>query len=222
LDNPQTLNLYAYLMNNPLAGVDADGHVGPDRGNTNCASNNSSAGSGCQGQPSADQTKAENQAGSAQQPTQTATEEKATPGERAGFAFDAVANTVVGVPKGIEGASALVVGVFGSETGVGVAVAVGGGYELVQASGQMTSALLEGGAAITGNKAGVENKVDKIAATTSVTGAIGTALNHGDYHAGAKFAAIEGIATGSARRELFKTVRNFIDFISNTKELVTK
>lgn len=26
LDNPQSLNLYAYLMNNPLAGVDADGH----------------------------------------------------------------------------------------------------------------------------------------------------------------------------------------------------
>ena len=26
LDNPQTLNLYAYLRNNPLAGVDADGH----------------------------------------------------------------------------------------------------------------------------------------------------------------------------------------------------
>jgi hypothetical protein len=26
LGDPQTLNLYAYLMNNPLAGVDADGH----------------------------------------------------------------------------------------------------------------------------------------------------------------------------------------------------
>jgi RHS repeat-associated protein len=26
MDNPQTLNLYAYLRNNPLAGVDADGH----------------------------------------------------------------------------------------------------------------------------------------------------------------------------------------------------
>ena len=26
IDNPQTLNLYAYLQNNPLAGVDADGH----------------------------------------------------------------------------------------------------------------------------------------------------------------------------------------------------
>jgi RHS repeat-associated protein len=26
LDNPQTLNLYAYVANNPLAGVDADGH----------------------------------------------------------------------------------------------------------------------------------------------------------------------------------------------------
>lgn len=30
LDNPQTLNLYAYLRNNPLAGVDADGHCPPD------------------------------------------------------------------------------------------------------------------------------------------------------------------------------------------------
>lgn len=28
LDNPQTLNLYAYLRNNPLGGVDADGHCG--------------------------------------------------------------------------------------------------------------------------------------------------------------------------------------------------
>ena len=29
LGDPQTLNLYAYLRNNPLAGVDADGHEGP-------------------------------------------------------------------------------------------------------------------------------------------------------------------------------------------------
>jgi hypothetical protein len=28
LDNPQTLNLYGYMRNNPLAGVDADGHDG--------------------------------------------------------------------------------------------------------------------------------------------------------------------------------------------------
>jgi RHS repeat-associated protein len=28
LDNPQTLNLYAYMTNNPLSGVDADGHLG--------------------------------------------------------------------------------------------------------------------------------------------------------------------------------------------------
>jgi RHS repeat-associated protein len=27
LDDPQSLNLYAYLMNNPLGGVDADGHA---------------------------------------------------------------------------------------------------------------------------------------------------------------------------------------------------
>ena len=29
MDDPQTLNLYGYLRNNPLAGVDADGHDGP-------------------------------------------------------------------------------------------------------------------------------------------------------------------------------------------------
>jgi len=29
LDNPQTLNLYAYLRNNPLIRVDADGHCPP-------------------------------------------------------------------------------------------------------------------------------------------------------------------------------------------------
>jgi hypothetical protein len=28
LDNPQSLNLYAYVRNNPVAGVDADGHCG--------------------------------------------------------------------------------------------------------------------------------------------------------------------------------------------------
>ena len=28
LDNPQTLNLYAYLRNNPLNTIDPDGHVG--------------------------------------------------------------------------------------------------------------------------------------------------------------------------------------------------
>jgi len=32
LDNPQTLNLYGYLRNNPLGGIDADGHEGPDCG----------------------------------------------------------------------------------------------------------------------------------------------------------------------------------------------
>jgi RHS repeat-associated protein len=30
LENPQSLNLYAYMMNNPLGGADADGHCGPD------------------------------------------------------------------------------------------------------------------------------------------------------------------------------------------------
>jgi RHS repeat-associated protein len=40
LDNPQTLNLYSYVRNNPLAGVDADGHcpgMGPGEGSSECS-----------------------------------------------------------------------------------------------------------------------------------------------------------------------------------------
>jgi RHS repeat-associated protein len=36
MGDPQSLNLYAYLMNNPLAGVDADGHCGSGPNNTPC------------------------------------------------------------------------------------------------------------------------------------------------------------------------------------------
>ena len=32
LDNPQTLNLYAYVENGPLSRADADGHAGPESG----------------------------------------------------------------------------------------------------------------------------------------------------------------------------------------------
>lgn len=37
LDDPQSFNLYAYLMNNPLGGVDADGHGNPDSPKTDDA-----------------------------------------------------------------------------------------------------------------------------------------------------------------------------------------
>src|SRR5271165_4062148 len=43
LDDPQSLNLYAYVMNNPLTRADADGHAPMSWGGfENCASNNSS------------------------------------------------------------------------------------------------------------------------------------------------------------------------------------
>ena len=35
LDNPQSLNLYSYVLNNPLTGVDADGHAGSCGGAAN-------------------------------------------------------------------------------------------------------------------------------------------------------------------------------------------
>lgn len=34
LDNPQSLNLYSYVLNNPLSLTDADGHVGKCEGDT--------------------------------------------------------------------------------------------------------------------------------------------------------------------------------------------
>ena len=36
LDDPQSLNLYVYLFNNPVTGVDVDGHTGCDDGSTAC------------------------------------------------------------------------------------------------------------------------------------------------------------------------------------------
>ncbi len=36
LENPQSLNLYAYLLNNPLRGVDPDGHDGCPQGQPGC------------------------------------------------------------------------------------------------------------------------------------------------------------------------------------------
>jgi len=45
LDNPQSLNLYAYVLNNPLSGIDADGHAGcsTEGIEVNCASLNEGA-----------------------------------------------------------------------------------------------------------------------------------------------------------------------------------
>ena len=68
LDSPQSLNLYSYVMNNPMTRADPDGHAWqPDRGDTNCAGNNSNAASGCDGHTTADQMKADRKAEAAQQ-----------------------------------------------------------------------------------------------------------------------------------------------------------
>ena len=61
---------------------------------------------------------------------------------------EAAANTVVGLKKGIEGAASVIVGTLGTETGIGAGAAILGGYELYQGSGQLETALLQGGAAI--------------------------------------------------------------------------
>jgi hypothetical protein len=134
---------------------------------------------------------------------------------------EAVVNAAVGLPKAVDGAAALVVGTLGSETGVGVPVAAGGAYDLLQGSAQLTSAFLQAGGAVSGNTAGVDDKVDQLTASTSLTGATATLLNGGDYHAGAKWAAAEGIFSGSLKNDLFSGVAKTIDTMLNTKEIVT-
>jgi hypothetical protein len=129
---------------------------------------------------------------------------------------------VVGLPKAVDGAAALVVGVLGSETGVGLGVAAAGGYELLQGSGQLTSALYQGGAAVTGNTKGVDDAVDTITVHTSIAAYVATKLNGGNIHEGAKYGALEGVVTGGIKGELLKGVRNTIDTFMNIKDWVTK
>ena len=201
--NPQSLNLYAYVADNPQSLADLDGHQCTDITNGPCklaqaAKKNSDA---------------------AQQ--QGAVANKAPAAERIALGVEAAANVVVGVPKPVEGAGSLVVGTLGSETGVGLGVAAAGAYELTQGSGQLTSALLQGSSAITGDTTGVEDKTDQISATTSIAGRVGTKLNHGNYHAGAKYAAAEGVFSGALTGDLVKGATDIIDTIMNLKDLLT-
>ena len=136
--------------------------------------------------------------------------------------LESAANFIVGYPKAVGGAAALIVGTLGSETGVGVSMAGSGAYDLLQGSGQLTSALYQANGAITGNTTGVDNTVDQITVHTSVTGFVATRLNGGNAHAGAKWAAAEGIFTGGFRRDLFKGIGKTIDTIMNWKDLVTQ
>jgi hypothetical protein len=220
LDDPQSLNLYGYMRNNPLGGSDPDGHCDWCQKVSNWARGDGFV-TNMNLKSSVTTTETYNLPGSPSSTSNAPSAGKASPGTRISMGAEAVANTVVGIPKVASGAAALVVGTLGSETGVGAGVAVAGAYELAQGSGQLTSALLQAGGAATGNTAGVDEKVDQVTATTSIAGATATFLNGGDYHTGAKWAAAEGVFSGSFRRDLLKGVSNTIDTILNTKEIVT-
>jgi hypothetical protein len=105
--------------------------------------------------------------------------EKGSVGDRFALEGEAVANTIVGVPKVAGDAAALVVDAIGSETGVGFGVAVAGSYDLVQGRGQLESAGLQAGAAITGNITEVDEEIDRISATT--TDSFGDVLSESLY-----------------------------------------
>jgi RHS repeat-associated protein len=218
--NPQSLNLYSYMRNNPLGGVDANGHCDWCQKFGNWARGDGFV-TNMNLKSSVTTTETYNLPGSPSSTSNAPTTGTASPGTRIVMGAEAVANTVVGIPKVASGAAALVVGTLGSETGVGAGVAVTGAYELAQGSGQLTSALLQAGGALTGDTKGVDEKVDQVTATTSIVGATATFLNGGDYHAGAKWAAAEGVFSGSFRQDLLKGVSNTIDTILNTKEIVT-
>ena len=214
--NPQSLNLYSFVGNNPLTLTDADGHA------SECDTCGAWLDYFIQQFFESKHSQAEEKTAATTDKQKPPTTEKGTAVERIVLGVEAAANTAVGIPKAAAGSAALVVGTLGSETGIGLAAATAGAYELVQGSGQLLSAGLQAEAAITGNTTGVDEKTDQISASTSIAGVLGTTMNHGNYHAGSKFAAAEGVFSGALAGDIVKGVNHTMDTVLNVKDLATQ
>ena len=228
---PQTLNLYTYVENSPLNRIDADGHTQPTgsgQGYNQDASGRMPVKADCPAwdvcppRPP-DPDKATNAAQNKKDPPKPAPATKASTGERVAMALAATANVIVGAPKAVAGATMVAAAAAPAAPTVVGAVALGasGTYELAQGTAQLQSANLQIKAAISGNTDGVDDQVDRLTVSTSISGSVATSLNGGDYHAGAKWAAVEGLASGSLKRDLFEGIGNIIDTVLSAKGVVT-
>jgi RHS repeat-associated protein len=204
LDDPQTLNLFTYVGNNPLTRSDADGHVG--------------AGSGChQGKAKCD---AAIQKSNADLDKKVKKLEAAHP--RAALAANGVLKlAVAGVKAGIAA------GAIAAAPETAGASLLGAGYLAVGATGSFTEGVTDLAGAAFGDSKDLGEIADAgEAASTLTTGAgLTTAIvTGGDMKAASKAATAEGIATMKPG-ELFKgpallRVGNAIDQGSTVKDAV--
>ena len=211
LDDPQTLNLYAYVRNNPLVRVDADGHV--------------AAGSGCrQGKAACDAAIQKSNADLNKKVDKAEAKlkklEAAHP--RAALAANGALKVVVAGVKAV--------GVAGSiaaapETAGGSLLAAG--YLAVGAAGSFTEGVADLAGATFADSKDLGDVADAGEAASTLTTGSGLAtaiVTGGDMNAASKAAAVEGLATMKPS-ELFKgsateRVGHAIDQGSTVKDAV--
>ena len=206
LDNPQSLNLYAYVLNNPLSRVDPDGHCGSgsEVDWLQCSGNNvlAAAVAGQQGilvsqqlgDPVAKQTQAQQQ-GNVE--------------DRVIIGAAGAANVYVGADK----AAASVVAAISTPVTTG-AGAVAAAYEGYQAAGQMAAGVTQLAGAITGHTEKANQEADNITIHSSAVAMVTLAATK-DKTMAVNAAAFEGMASSSITRTVFKNAAAVVDTVSN-------
>ncbi|WP_420239026.1 RHS repeat-associated core domain-containing protein [Telmatobacter bradus] len=189
MDNPQSLNLYVYVLNNPLRSFDADGHEGADGQNGSGLNGGSSCPDPQNNPCNVDQKKQSDlqkstDLSAAQQQDGSAT-------ARATEAAESVTNFAMAKVK----FDAAIAAGSASETGVG---AVGAAYLAISAAGSGTAATVQALGAATGWTKTTETGAEAVATITSVSGA-GTLLVTGNMNKAATAAAWEGIVTSNPK-----------------------
>jgi hypothetical protein len=211
LSNPQSLNLYGYVGNNPLSREDDDGH----KENTPA------------GQPGAPGCNGSNTQGCSNQAQQQNTTQKQTTSfvnsDRVKLAATGIGNVIVGVGKAVAAAGALAAA---PETG-GLTVPLAG-YAAIGAGGNLAAGGAQIVGAITGHVAEASKGADAAAAVTTFSGAI-TLARTGSVEKASTAAAVEGVFsfgfTGGATGNLLgasrlEKVSTVIDASQNVQQLI--
>jgi RHS repeat-associated protein len=235
LGNPQTLNLYSYVENNPATGTDPDGHAdsgslsagpgGACSGDTNCSDAKSDRKDADIGRAEAAYQHAIQNANksSAQKKVDPKKSGTASLSSRAKLGLAAAGNFVVGAGKTLAAAGA---GLAAPETGgLTVPLAI---YAGIGAAGNFTAAGAQAVGAITGHVEEASQGADAVMAVTTFSGAI-TLARTGDVSKAASAAAIEGVFTagftgGATGNPLggsnLERVGTVIDFGQNVQQAV--
>jgi RHS repeat-associated protein len=200
LTNPQTLNLYAMVADDPESFADLDGHgensPGPTDKTQTCETVDGCAKS------------------HAPQPAQN----KDNTTERVVMGAEGVANLYVAYEKAKVAAVAIVATPESGPAATGAAFTAGVASISALSSGITGTAQIVG--AITGKTEEANKAADGLAATTSISGII-TSVKTRDLKKGAAAASIEGIATSSFKRELFKNASSLVEAGVNILDLVS-